>query len=108
MMLTCCPFRYVNKDRNIVKRFVQHAEKRGIKGLFITVDAPQLGRREKVVDCKPGSVGVGFLTFVAVQDMRMKFDDADPDQVSRNDQSKEVDRSQGAARAISVSTARKL
>lgn len=40
--------RYVNKDRSITKRIVQHAEKRGIKGLFITVDAPQLGRREKV------------------------------------------------------------
>lgn len=39
---------YVNKDREITKRYVQHAEKRGIKGLFITVDAPQLGRREKV------------------------------------------------------------
>ena len=43
----CC--RYVNKDRAITKRIVQHAEKRGIKALFITVDAPQLGRREKVV-----------------------------------------------------------
>ncbi|TCD66741.1 hypothetical protein EIP91_000982 [Steccherinum ochraceum] len=72
---------YVNKDREITKKFVQHAEKRGIKGLFITVDAPQLGRREK--------------------DMRMKFEEADPDQVSSNDKSKEVDRSQGAARAIS-------
>ena len=40
--------RYVNSDRAITKKFVQHAEKRGIKGLFITVDAPQLGRREKV------------------------------------------------------------
>lgn len=39
---------YVNKDREITKKLVQHAEKRGIKGLFITVDAPQLGRREKV------------------------------------------------------------
>jgi len=38
---------YVNKDRGIMKRVVQHAEKRGCKGLFITVDAPQLGRREK-------------------------------------------------------------
>ena len=39
--------RYVNKDRAITKRIVQHAENRGIKALFITVDAPQLGRREK-------------------------------------------------------------
>ena len=41
-------FSYVNQDRNITKRIVQHAERRGVKGLFITVDAPQLGRREKV------------------------------------------------------------
>ncbi|KAG5220259.1 FMN-dependent dehydrogenase-domain-containing protein [Salix suchowensis] len=40
-------YRYVNKDREITKKIVQHAEERGIKGLFITVDAPQLGRREK-------------------------------------------------------------
>jgi len=72
---------YVNKDRAITKKLVQHAEKRGIKGLFITVDAPQLGRREK--------------------DMRQKFDAEDPSEVSKNDKSSEVDRSQGAARAIS-------
>lgn len=74
--------RYVNKDREITKRFVQHAEKRGIKGLFITVDAPQLGRREK--------------------DMRMKFEADDPAEVRENDKQGDVDRSQGAARAISV------
>ena len=39
---------YVNKDRTVTERIVRHAEERGIKGLFITVDAPQLGRREKV------------------------------------------------------------
>lgn len=69
---------YVNKNRDITKGIVQHAEKRGCKGLFITVDAPQLGRREK--------------------DMRSKFSD-----VGSNVQSGDgsVDRSQGAARAIS-------
>ncbi|CAL5875300.1 uncharacterized protein PFLUO_LOCUS9605 [Penicillium psychrofluorescens] len=69
---------YVNKDREITRRIVQHAEKRGCKGLFITVDAPQLGRREK--------------------DMRSKF--SDPGSNVQNGES-EVDRSQGAARAIS-------
>ncbi|KAK8169678.1 FMN-dependent dehydrogenase-domain-containing protein [Phyllosticta citrichinensis] len=70
---------YVNKDRKITKRIVEHAEKRGCKGLFITVDAPQLGRREK--------------------DMRSKFDDVGSNvQSSTGDN---VDRSQGAARAIS-------
>lgn len=38
---------YVNKNRDVTRRIVEHAEKRGCKGLFITVDAPQLGRREK-------------------------------------------------------------
>ncbi len=70
---------YVNKDREITKKIVQHAEKRGCKGLFITVDAPQLGRREK--------------------DMRSKFDDTGSN--VQNTGGDDVDRSQGAARAIS-------
>ena len=89
---------YVNKDRSITKKIVQHAEKRGIKGLFITVDAPQLGRREKVVQSWK-SVVSDFADDVLVQDMRMKFDDEGAS-VQKGD---EVDRNQGAARAISVS-----
>ncbi|KAK5128634.1 hypothetical protein LTR08_003955 [Meristemomyces frigidus] len=70
---------YVNKDRAITKRIIEHAEKRGCKGLFITVDAPQLGRREK--------------------DMRSKFSDVGSN--VQNTGGDNVDRSQGAARAIS-------
>ncbi|KAI0090706.1 FMN-dependent dehydrogenase-domain-containing protein [Irpex rosettiformis] len=70
---------YVNKERSITEKFVRHAEERGIKGLFITVDAPQLGRREK--------------------DMRQKFEAEEPDEMDKNKSS--VDRTQGAARAIS-------
>ncbi|KAI9301928.1 FMN-dependent dehydrogenase-domain-containing protein [Cunninghamella echinulata] len=70
---------YVNVDREISKKFVQHAEKRDIKGLFITVDAPQLGRREK--------------------DMRQKYTEEAPDEMERNNS--EVNRDEGAARAIS-------
>lgn len=70
---------YVNKNRDITKRIIQHAEKRGCKGLFITVDAPQLGRREK--------------------DMRSKFSDVGSN--VQNTGGDSVDRSQGAARAIS-------
>jgi len=70
---------YVNKDREITKKIVQHAEKRGCKGLFITVDAPQLGRREK--------------------DMRSKFTDSGSNVQSTGGH--ETDNSQGAARAIS-------
>ncbi|TRX97610.1 hypothetical protein FHL15_001365 [Xylaria flabelliformis] len=68
---------YVNADRAITERIVRHAEARGCKGLFITVDAPQLGRREK--------------------DMRSKF----VDQGSNVQDGHETDTSQGAARAIS-------
>lgn len=69
---------YVNSDREVTKNIVQHAERRGIKGLFITVDAPQLGRREK--------------------DMRLKnVEDLSHVQGEGDD----ADRSQGAARAIS-------
>ncbi|KAG9038297.1 hypothetical protein FRB95_002258 [Tulasnella sp. JGI-2019a] len=70
---------YVNKDREKTKRIVQRAEQRGVKALFITVDAPQLGRREK--------------------DMRMKFED-EGSAVQKESKTK-VDRNQGAARAIS-------
>ncbi|KAH6693742.1 FMN-dependent dehydrogenase-domain-containing protein [Plectosphaerella plurivora] len=38
---------YVNEDREVTKEIVEQAEKRGCKGLFITVDNPQVGRREK-------------------------------------------------------------
>lgn len=70
---------YVNRDRAITQRIVEHAESRGCKGLFITVDAPQLGRREK--------------------DMRSKFSDVGSDVQDKSGNA--IDRSQGAARAIS-------
>ncbi|KAL4079165.1 glyoxylate dehydrogenase [Scleroderma citrinum] len=71
---------YVNRDREITKRYVQHAEKRGVKALFITVDAPQLGRREK--------------------DMRMKFvDEGGVAKVQEGDTG--VKKDEGVARAIS-------
>merc|ERR1719359_1523903 len=38
---------YVNKDRELTKTVVKKAENLGFKALFITVDAPQLGRRER-------------------------------------------------------------
>lgn len=70
---------YVNKNRAITERIIKHAENRGCRGLFITVDAPQLGRREK--------------------DMRSKFSDVGSNVQSTGGDN--VDRSQGAARAIS-------
>ncbi|KAJ9063300.1 hypothetical protein DSO57_1001737 [Entomophthora muscae] len=67
---------YVNSNREVTRALIERAEAGGCKGLFITVDAPQLGRREK--------------------DMRMKYS-ADTDIQDEAD----VDRNQGAARAIS-------
>ncbi|RUP49170.1 FMN-dependent dehydrogenase-domain-containing protein, partial [Jimgerdemannia flammicorona] len=34
---------YVNKDRKVTEKLVRNAEEKGVKALFITVDAPQLG-----------------------------------------------------------------
>ncbi|KAL7314373.1 hypothetical protein PS15m_005952 [Mucor circinelloides] len=70
---------YVNGNREVSEKFVRHAESRGMKGLFITADAPQLGRREK--------------------DMRQKYSQEDPDEIARN--ATKVNRDEGAARAIS-------
>ncbi|KAI0042574.1 glyoxylate dehydrogenase [Auriscalpium vulgare] len=71
---------YVNRDRDITKRYVQHAEKRGVKALFITVDAPQLGRREK--------------------DMRLKL--VGDEATSEVQKGQAVPKDQGVARAISA------
>ena len=38
---------YVNPDRRRTEQLVRSAEARGCKALFVTVDAPQLGRRER-------------------------------------------------------------
>jgi len=38
---------YVNKDRAVAKDLLQRAQAGGCKAVFVTVDAPQLGRRER-------------------------------------------------------------
>eukprot|EP00049_Salpingoeca_infusionum_P014927 m.286275 g.286275 ORF g.286275 m.286275 type:complete len:1080 (+) comp15779_c0_seq1:241-3480(+) len=72
---------YVNHDRKVSERLIRRAEAHGIKALFVTVDAPQLGRREK--------------------DMRVKFTMEAPDVQQADDKEGSVDRNQGTARAIS-------
>ncbi len=88
---------YVNKDREKTKKIVQHAEQRGVKGLFITVDAPQLGRREKVRST--ANYVVMCLIVDCLKDMRMKFEDLGTDVQRKGNEA--IDRNQGAARAIS-------
>lgn len=72
---------YVNPDRSRSEEYVKKLETAGVKALFVTVDAPQLGRREK--------------------DMRQKFTQQGSDVQGDDEESGEVDRSQGATRAIS-------
>mgnify|MGYP000003218794 FL=1 len=67
---------YVSTDRNVVANMLRRAEETNVKAIFVTVDAPQLGRRE--------------------QDMRMHFVDE-----GSNVQGGHVEkRDEGAARAI--------
>lgn len=70
---------YVNSDRRVVRDMLRKAEEADVQAIFITVDAPQLGRREK--------------------DMRMHFDDTGSN--VQNASGDEVERDEGAARAIS-------
>jgi L-lactate dehydrogenase (cytochrome) len=72
---------YVNPERSRSEEYVKKLENAGVKALFVTVDAPQLGRREK--------------------DMRNKFTQQGSDVQGSDEDSGEVDRSQGATRAIS-------
>jgi len=67
---------YVNAQRERTEEYVQRLEAGGVKALFVTVDAPQLGRRQK--------------------DMRNKFTKSADVQ-----KGEEVNRSEGVARAIS-------
>merc|ERR550537_997551 len=72
---------YVNPERSRSEEYVKKLEAAGVKALFVTVDAPQLGRREK--------------------DMRNKFTQQGSDVQNGDEADGEVDRSQGATRAIS-------
>merc|ERR1711879_328109 len=72
---------YVNPERERSEQYVKKLEEAGVKALFVTVDAPQLGRREK--------------------DMRNKYTQQGSNEQKDDEEEGEVDRSQGAARAIS-------
>ncbi|CAE7538016.1 CYB2 [Symbiodinium sp. CCMP2456] len=72
---------YVNPERSRSEEYVKKLEDAGVKALFVTVDAPQLGRREK--------------------DMRNKFTQQGSDVQGDDEDDGAVDRSQGATRAIS-------
>eukprot|EP01095_Lingulamoeba_sp_RSL-Kostka_P014008 TRINITY_DN596_c0_g3_i2.p1 TRINITY_DN596_c0_g3~~TRINITY_DN596_c0_g3_i2.p1 ORF type:complete len:279 (+),score=112.78 TRINITY_DN596_c0_g3_i2:125-961(+) len=73
---------YVNQDRNVTKNIIKMAEEYGCKALFVTVDAPCLGKREK--------------------DMRHKFTAEAPDMGKKvNGDNIEKNRNQGTAKSIS-------
>ncbi|KAJ3074491.1 hypothetical protein HDU98_011174 [Podochytrium sp. JEL0797] len=69
---------YMYTNREVVRKVVQHAERRGCAGLFVTVDRAQLARREKVI--------------------RLKHNEEQADGVSSSDS---INTTQGAARASS-------
>mmetsp|Transcript_6785 Transcript_6785/g.12839 ORF Transcript_6785/g.12839 Transcript_6785/m.12839 type:complete len:367 (-) Transcript_6785:373-1473(-) len=69
---------YVNTDRKKTENLVRRAEKCGCKALFVTVDAPQMGRREK--------------------DMRMKYV---PEATNQEDDDQEGNRGGGTANYLS-------
>jgi L-lactate dehydrogenase (cytochrome) len=71
---------YVNQDRELVEDMVKNAESHGCKSLFVTVDAPQLGRRDR--------------------DMRMKTVDNSSVSVANDLQEKDVPKDQGTTAAI--------
>lgn len=71
---------YVNQDRTLVEDMVTNAESWGCKALFVTVDAPQLGRRDK--------------------DMRMKTVDASSVAQVQSSQEKDVPTDGGTTAAI--------
>jgi len=71
---------YANPKRSRNQEYVAKLEAAGVRTLFITVDAPQLGRREK--------------------DMRNKFTQQGSDVQGDDEDEDEVDRLQGATRAI--------
>lgn len=72
---------YVNGDRKVSEEYVRRAEAGGCSVLCVTVDAPQLGRREK--------------------DMRHRFTLQGANVQKKDDSKGAVDRNQGTARAIS-------
>ncbi|SCV99413.1 LAFE_0A02630g1_1 [Lachancea fermentati] len=43
---------YVNADRSITDKLISDVERLGLKAIFVTVDAPSLGRREKDMQVK--------------------------------------------------------
>jgi L-lactate dehydrogenase (cytochrome) len=65
---------YVNHDRAVTSRLIQKAKAGGVKAVAVTVDAPQLGRREK--------------------DMRGKFELEGTDVQKPDDTAGKIDRSQ--------------
>jgi L-lactate dehydrogenase (cytochrome) len=73
---------YVNKSRERNLEYIRKLEAAGVRALFITVDAPQLGRREK--------------------DLRLKFVGRTSNVQEESDEERaKTDQSQGVARMIS-------
>ena len=93
----------LSKNRDFTRKIVEHAEGRGCKGFFISVDAPQVGRREKgtphlyrTVEEEKAKVKASLMTLYKT-DMRSKFNDIGP---NVHQEGGAVDRSRGVARSM--------
>ncbi|SSD59375.1 probable Cytochrome b2, mitochondrial [Saccharomycodes ludwigii] len=74
---------YVNADRKITDNLIKNVEELGLKAIFVTVDAPSLGRREK--------------------DMKIKFDPSKTPEITNEDKShKKQQNTRGASKALST------
>ena len=71
---------YVNSDRKITEELIKNVEKLGLKAIFVTVDAPSLGNREK--------------------DAKVKF--TNKDSSAKAMEKSNVKESKGASRALST------
>ena len=71
---------YVNSDRKITEDLIKNVEKLGLKAIFVTVDAPSLGNREK--------------------DAKVKF--TNKDSSAKAMEKSNVKESKGASRALST------
>ncbi|CAB4257005.1 similar to Saccharomyces cerevisiae YML054C CYB2 Cytochrome b2 (L-lactate cytochrome-c oxidoreductase), component of the mitochondrial intermembrane space, required for lactate utilization [Maudiozyma barnettii] len=75
---------YVNSDRKITRDLIKHAEDLGLKAIFVTVDAPSLGNREK--------------------DQKIKFttqSTGGPKILQKKEEQKKENNSDGASKALS-------
>lgn len=90
---------YVNSDRKITQNLVKHIEQLGLSAIFVTVDAPALGHREKDLKIKFTTASKKNETNTSTEDDNKDSGFSGPEVMK--DMSKNEKVSSGASRAIS-------